>query len=511
MVDVTHDGHDRRPWLKRFRAVGRSGRHHLSGIFLFANRLEPELRRDQFDLVEVEPLVHGDHHAHFLERELDNLGRRDLHSVGEFGYRDELVDPDPGLFAFLLLGAPGGQEVAITRFVEAPLPRAALHAGQRLQDVGLHLILIDVVLPALLALLPPALTLGRGVRSERPDRFTRGAGTEARTAGPSATRPGSAGRTAAGPVELAGPAGGPTPGTTRTPLTRRAAPRTARPRPLAGTGAPAGTAEHGAWTGRAALNPGRNERAARADCGRILPSEQGRLLADGREPRRNRRQHRPGGLGLFLDGFRFRLASRLDRFVGRPHGRILEQGPSPLIERRHRNRRRFDMLEQDRLLEVEDRRLRRDPIRLGLNGRLGLGDFGRRPPPLGRLGLRRHRRHRGRLGGRLSGPAFRLLRLIGLGRELPLLAFPPEPDCGYLGIIEWLKRAARRDVHILEQPHKLLARNAELRCQILDFRFDHSGLHRTLLTGAGEPDDPVRQRRIAHAHHHDGGLAQPGA
>ncbi len=81
------------------RRLGELGR-----VLLLLHRLEAELGGDQLDLVEVEPLVHRDHQAQLLERELDDLGGRHLHEVGELRHRDELVDPDPGLLALPLLG-----------------------------------------------------------------------------------------------------------------------------------------------------------------------------------------------------------------------------------------------------------------------------------------------------------------------------------------------------------------------------------------------------------------------
>ena len=118
MVDVAHDGDHRRARLEIFRVV-LFGRElgQLGGVLGFPNRLEPELRRDQFDLVEVEPLVDRDHHAQLLESELDDLGGRDLHGGRELRDRDELVDPDPGLFALTLLGPALRHLIAVRRLV----------------------------------------------------------------------------------------------------------------------------------------------------------------------------------------------------------------------------------------------------------------------------------------------------------------------------------------------------------------------------------------------------------
>ena len=45
-------------------------------VCVFAHRLEAELARDQLDLVEVETLVDRDHQPEILERERDDLRRR---------------------------------------------------------------------------------------------------------------------------------------------------------------------------------------------------------------------------------------------------------------------------------------------------------------------------------------------------------------------------------------------------------------------------------------------------
>ena len=83
VVDVAHDRDDRRARdLQLGRLVGLLGLQ-LGRVLIFAHRLEAERRGDQLDLVEVEPLVHRDHEAQLLERELDDLGRGHLHRAGE--------------------------------------------------------------------------------------------------------------------------------------------------------------------------------------------------------------------------------------------------------------------------------------------------------------------------------------------------------------------------------------------------------------------------------------------
>ena len=136
----------------------------LRRVLVLPHRLEAERGRDQLDLVEVEPLVHGHHQAQLLERELDDLGGGHLHRAGELGDRDELVHPDPGLLLLPLLRQAAGLDLAERRLVGAAAlaARRALHALERPQDVGLHRVLIHHRALALLALLAAAALLGVG-------------------------------------------------------------------------------------------------------------------------------------------------------------------------------------------------------------------------------------------------------------------------------------------------------------------------------------------------------------
>ena len=56
------------------------------------DRMEAELAGNQFDLVEVETLIDGDHEAERLEREAHDLRGGHAEDLREFGDRDELVD-----------------------------------------------------------------------------------------------------------------------------------------------------------------------------------------------------------------------------------------------------------------------------------------------------------------------------------------------------------------------------------------------------------------------------------
>ena len=100
----------------------------LGRVLFFADGLEAELGGDELDLVEVEALVDRHHQAQLLEGELDDLGRGNLHGLGELGHRDEFVDPDAGLFPFFFLRQPAGYLLTIGRLVGAA---RALPAGGR--------------------------------------------------------------------------------------------------------------------------------------------------------------------------------------------------------------------------------------------------------------------------------------------------------------------------------------------------------------------------------------------
>ncbi len=123
VVDVAHDRDDRGARLQRLRRILFDFLPEIGGVFVLTQRLEAELRRDQLDLVEVQPLVDRHHQAQFLEGELDDLAGRDLHQVGELGDGDELVDPDAGLLQLPLLRRPARHHVAIRRFIRTRTTR----------------------------------------------------------------------------------------------------------------------------------------------------------------------------------------------------------------------------------------------------------------------------------------------------------------------------------------------------------------------------------------------------
>ena len=85
--------------MQVLRLVGDGAADFLGLVLVLAHRLEAELAGDQLDLVEVEALIDGDHQAEILEREADDLRRRDLQDLRELADGDELVDADELLLA----------------------------------------------------------------------------------------------------------------------------------------------------------------------------------------------------------------------------------------------------------------------------------------------------------------------------------------------------------------------------------------------------------------------------
>ena len=323
----------------------------------------------------------------------------------------------------------------------------------------MHLILIDVVLPGLLALLATALgrtgrcvrteaSLGWSARGARRSRTARGpaspGGTTAtrraapsgRTAGTRSARTGWTPR----PAELSRTGG------TWSTASRRTAAVALRPIPVR----TARRTEHGSRPRGGTGYPRRNEGPPR----RRIRIE--RLYRDRWKPRRDGWQRRRNRSGRGR-GRRRLFGFRLGRgFLGRRRGQLFEQSLGPLSQRGHRSWREFDPLEQDRLLEIEGRGVVRGLLSVGL--RLRLGNIGRRATPFGRLQLDRDRRLGwGSLRGRLGRAP---LRLLGFFRGLlPLLPFPPEAHGGHLRVVERLQRAASDDMHVFEQCHQLLGRN----------------------------------------------------
>jgi hypothetical protein len=168
VVDVTHDGDHGRTRPQILDVVLFVLIRHIGGVVAFLDGLEAELAGNEFDLVEVEALVDGDHQPQRLEGKAHDLRGGDAENLREFGDRDELVHAHglaltlSGRLALLLrLGAHFGAK-ATTR--AATLWRAA-QGGHGLGDVGGHRFLVH---RAPLVLLAAALLLvATGLRGTR--------------------------------------------------------------------------------------------------------------------------------------------------------------------------------------------------------------------------------------------------------------------------------------------------------------------------------------------------------
>jgi hypothetical protein len=145
VVDVAHDGHDRRTRDQlRLRVDDRGRRIHCL-VHVFANRREAEFTRDELDLVEVETQVDGHHQAERLERERHDLGRGDLDDLRELVDRDELVDANELLLPLGLGGACCLELLAsATAKIAGVAARGrAAHSRHRPRNVRLDGLLID--------------------------------------------------------------------------------------------------------------------------------------------------------------------------------------------------------------------------------------------------------------------------------------------------------------------------------------------------------------------------------
>ena len=418
-------------------------------ILLLLDGLKAERGGDQLDLIEVEPLVHSHHQAEFLERERNDLVGGDLHRIGQLAHRDELVDTNPGLLERLFLGYPRCDDVAIRRFVGTGLSpcRATLQSLQCLQDVGLHLILIDVVLLPLLPLL--AATTWRGVWAEG----ARDHGSGRRRAARTRSRRGTA-------TPALGRARGedrprPRPGAA---LARAALPRSA----ALAAGRPRGCR---------ALHAHRDERLGRGHW---------RFGSKPRD-RRDRRTRRGWQWDLRRGGGRRGDRRRLRRGVHRLwrgtcrfsrglldlRWQVLEEQASPLLETAHRldfGTRRFVR----QWLDIEGHL--GCCFALGLDGGLSflLGHRGGGAPTSDRLAIGRRRGRRG-CGGLATS-------LLGRGcfACLALLALPADTNGGNLVGLERRQVTAHEDVHLAQRPHELFHGNAEFGCEVVHSTLDHS-------------------------------------
>ena len=113
---------------------------------MLLDRLESELARDQLDLIEIKPLVDGDHQPEVLESETDDLYCRHLEDLRELAHGDELVH----MYGFLLALGLGlslrGELLTISAILgatrSAPTNRAA-HRRHRFSNVSRYRFLID--------------------------------------------------------------------------------------------------------------------------------------------------------------------------------------------------------------------------------------------------------------------------------------------------------------------------------------------------------------------------------
>ena len=84
VVDMSHHRHHRRTRYEVFRRLLRLNRDRLRTVFFFTLRFEIEFAGDDFDLIEIESLIHRHHHAEFFEAEGDDIGCAHFQHVREF-------------------------------------------------------------------------------------------------------------------------------------------------------------------------------------------------------------------------------------------------------------------------------------------------------------------------------------------------------------------------------------------------------------------------------------------
>jgi hypothetical protein len=144
VVNVTHDRDDRRTRHEVLSGINNLVRFFLDSVFLFLHCLEAELARDQFNLVEVEALVDGDHQPEMLEREADDFCRGDLQDLREFRDSDEFVDAHSGALTFGGCRAERFELFTRRGIVKATTTtRRTSQRRHRLRDVCIHCRLIN--------------------------------------------------------------------------------------------------------------------------------------------------------------------------------------------------------------------------------------------------------------------------------------------------------------------------------------------------------------------------------
>ncbi len=91
MVDVTHDGHDRRTGDRLAFELQQLGQLFFQRVVADQLDLVAQFFGDQLSGLLIQHLVNGDRRTH-LEHELDDFGRFHRHLLGQFGHSDGLAD-----------------------------------------------------------------------------------------------------------------------------------------------------------------------------------------------------------------------------------------------------------------------------------------------------------------------------------------------------------------------------------------------------------------------------------
>ena len=156
MVDVTHDGHHRRPRFERHILVlGGFLEEGIRIVQFGGKRLVAHFLDDDHGRFLVQHLVDGDHRTHF-HHDLDDFDRLDRHLVRQIGYRNgfgnmNLADDDFGRRLEAALAVVDGMPVLLVSATSA-LPRTA-RVGRAGLDARLLPAVVRTSVAALLGLL----------------------------------------------------------------------------------------------------------------------------------------------------------------------------------------------------------------------------------------------------------------------------------------------------------------------------------------------------------------------
>ena len=166
VVHVTHDRHHGGSRLQILWRVLLDRVFLLDAVLLLTHRGEVELIQEQLDVIEVEPLIDGDHEAEVLERGADDLGGGHVHQLRQLGDREELVHANGRPLALLLLTCLFLGSLALLLRGRGSFATALLATALELShdplDVLLDRALIDALaLLAFLFLALPPLAVGR--------------------------------------------------------------------------------------------------------------------------------------------------------------------------------------------------------------------------------------------------------------------------------------------------------------------------------------------------------------